>query len=141
MLMIAEEQTAGATAPGYGLLDQAQAYIELHLDEPTLDQTLVARELSVSTRTLARAFQASGTSVATWIRHRRLDHCLEELVDGPQRDTPVAVVGARWGILDATHFSRIFRSRFGVTPSEARSASGGSPHLLPRPAELLGNAN
>jgi len=37
-------------------------------------------------------------------------------------DRPVAAIAARWGFVDAAHFSRAFKTAFGISPSEYRAA-------------------
>jgi transcriptional regulator GlxA family with amidase domain len=33
---------------------------------------------------------------------------------------PVSAIAARWGILNAAHFSRVFRDTYGLAPAEYR---------------------
>nr|WP_274389000.1 AraC family transcriptional regulator [Streptomyces cavernae] len=37
------------------------------------------------------------------------------------RETTIADVAHRWGLPSQAHFARLFRARFGLTPSEARA--------------------
>ncbi|HEY9356088.1 MAG TPA: helix-turn-helix transcriptional regulator, partial [Arthrobacter sp.] len=74
----------------------------------------------ISTRHLHNVFHESGTTVATWIRSQRLDGARRELRDPLLAGKPVGAVAARWGFLDAAHFSRTFRDAFGVSPSDWR---------------------
>jgi hypothetical protein len=71
-------------------------------------------------RYLYRIFEAEQTTVGSWIRSRRLDHCRRDLTDPTLPDRPVSAVGARWGFVDATHFTRAFKTEYGVTPGEYR---------------------
>jgi AraC-like DNA-binding protein len=74
----------------------------------------------VSIRYLHRLFETQQTTVADWIRRRRLDRCRRDLVDPALRDLPVNAIAARWGLLNAAHFSRTFRAAYGVPPVEYR---------------------
>ncbi len=102
------------------LLARIRRYIEANLGNPDLSPAEIAAAHYVSTRHLHNIFAASGTTVASWIRARRLDHCRRDLRDPILADRPVGSIAARWGFLDAAHFSRIFRSSFGVPPSSYR---------------------
>jgi AraC-like DNA-binding protein len=110
---------------------EARRHIEARLADPELGQEQIAEALNVSTRTLYRAFRAYDTTVSEWIRTRRLEQCRTDLEDERLDHVPVSVIAARWGLTDAAHFSRIFKSEFGVSPkcyrataSEALSGRG-----------------
>ncbi|MGY4099347.1 AraC-like ligand-binding domain-containing protein [Nocardia sp. R16R-3T] len=100
------------------------AFIEEHLPDPDLDVAMVARAHHVSVRHLQKIFEASGSTAGGWIRERRLEQCRRDLLAGRHRHLPVAAIGARWGFPDSAHFSRVFKSHFGVTPGQYRSAAG-----------------
>ncbi len=93
-----------------GLLALAKEYIEAHLGDIDLGPDRIAGHANVSTRTLHRLFEGEGSTVRGWIRARRLEHCRVELGDSAWSDLPVSAVGARWGLWDAAHFSRLFKA-------------------------------
>jgi AraC-like DNA-binding protein len=109
------------------LLRRIQAFIDEHVDDPDLCPAQLAEAHHISLRYLHKLFQAHDATVARWILHRRLERCRRELLDPAQRDRPVSAIAARWGIPDATHFSRAFRAAYGTTPGEYRRAYGWSP--------------
>jgi AraC-like DNA-binding protein len=80
-------------------------------------------------------FEAEGTTVSAWIRERRLECCRIELIATDLADQSVSEIGTRWGFWDAAHFSRLFKSRFGVSPSAYRSASL-EPHKLEETSQI-----
>lgn len=104
------------------LLAQAQEFIERRLDDPRLSPALVAAAHHVAPRTLDRIFQASGLSVASWIRSQRLERCRRELINPANFGTPLSAIATRFGFTDASHFSRSFSAEFGVPPSAYRQA-------------------
>lgn len=55
------------------LTQAAKVLADRRLTDPELSPAMLARELNVSVRTLQRAFTLVGESVATYIRHRRLE--------------------------------------------------------------------
>jgi AraC-like DNA-binding protein len=102
------------------LLLQTLAFIERHLCDPCLSPGAVASAHHISTRYLHKLFQAEGTTVSAWIRRRRLEHCRRDLRDPAHAQRSVSAIGARWGLPDASHFSRLFRAAFGVSPRDYR---------------------
>ncbi|MFG3423312.1 helix-turn-helix domain-containing protein [Micromonospora sp. NPDC049460] len=105
------------------LLFQVKAFIEQHLGNTDLTPAVIAAAHHVSLRQLYRLFAPEQTSVGAWIRQRRLDRCRKDLADPAQSGLTVGVVGARWGLPDSAHFSRLFRAAFGVPPSDYRRRS------------------
>lgn len=97
-------------------------YIEANLSDPGLSPASIAAAHFISTRHLHNLFHESGTTVAGFIRSQRLDGARRDLRDPLHAGLPVGAVAARWGFLDAAHFSRTFRDAFGVPPSDWRRA-------------------
>lgn len=105
------------------LLRRVKAFIDARLADPELTPEQVAVANHVSTRQLYRLFETEGTTVARWIRDRRLERCRRDLIaDGV--GVGVGVVGARWGMPDSSYFSRVFRQTYGCPPREYRRAAG-----------------
>lgn len=102
---------------------EARRHIEARLADPELGQEQIAVALNVSTRTLYRAFHAHAITVSEWIRSRRLEQCRADLGDERLDHIPVSAIAARWGLVDAAHFSRIFKSEFGLSPKCFRAGS------------------
>jgi AraC-like DNA-binding protein len=107
------------------LMTQINAYIEAHLGEADLAPAQIAAAHHISLRQLHKLFHASGTTVAGWIRQRRLEHCEHDLRDPRWLGRPVAAIGARWGYPDAAHFSRLFKTAYGLCPRDHRASAGG----------------
>ena len=98
-------------------------YIEANLSDPQLSPASIAAAHFISTRHLHNVFHESGTTVASWIRSQRLDGARRELRDPLHAGKSVGAVAARWGFLDAAHFSRIFRDAVGMSPTDWRRAA------------------
>jgi AraC-like DNA-binding protein len=138
---IAEQASQAGSLPAESreqtLLLRIHAFIEQHLGDADLAPGLVAAAHYISVRYLYRLFEAQGTTVAAWIRHRRLERCRADLADPAWRTAPVSAVAARWGLPDSAHFSRLFRRTYGLPPAEYRRA-----RLAPGPdAGCAGNVN
>ncbi|MEO3803295.1 helix-turn-helix domain-containing protein [Nonomuraea sp. B1E8] len=102
------------------LLLRVRAFIEERLGQVDLDPAAVAAAHHISVRYLHRLFEQEHTTVAAYIRQRRLERCRADLADAAMRDLSVSSVGARWGLPDSAHFSRLFRRAYGVPPAEYR---------------------
>jgi AraC-like DNA-binding protein len=112
------------------LQTQIHQYIECHLGDPELAPQSIAAAHYISVRYLQKLFQSQGATVNGWIRDRRLDRCKSDLVDPRYSDRSIGAIGARWNLCPASYFSRVFRARYGLTPSEVRTKAG-LPESLP----------
>jgi AraC-like DNA-binding protein len=104
---------------GLTLFDRVVAYIEQAFDNPDLSPASVAVALRISVRYLHLLFAQRGHTTAGWIRERRLAFCREALanIDSGLSVTDVALQA---GFTDPSHFSRVFRHRFGMAPNQYR---------------------
>jgi AraC-like DNA-binding protein len=112
-----------AAVPGAwerALLHRIYALIEQQLADPGLSPRSIAAALHISLRYVHRLFEAEPATVSDWIRRRRLQRCCQDLRDPAQHSRPVAAIGAHWGFLSASHFSRVFREAYGIPPAEFR---------------------
>lgn len=106
--------TAGELVAG------VRAHVDDRLADPELSPASIAAAHHISVRYLHRLFAQEGTTVGTWIRHRRLEESRRELTrPGPASPT-IAAVANRWGFVSASHFSRAFRQTYGMAPHEWR---------------------
>ncbi|MGX4736176.1 helix-turn-helix domain-containing protein [Kitasatospora griseola] len=113
-----DEDAPGRSGGSAALLTRIRAHIERTLTRPDLSPESVARAHCISVRYLHKLFQQDGTTVGQWIRHRRLEACRQELDRPPHRRVPVAVVAGRFGFASPSHFSRVFREAYGLTPTQ-----------------------
>jgi AraC-like DNA-binding protein len=104
------------------LLSSVQSFIEQRLGDPGLSPPTIAAAHHISLRHLHKLFEGHEATVGGWIRARRLERSRQDLRDPALSDWPVSAIAARWGLLDATHFSRVFRAAYGVPPAEYRAS-------------------
>ncbi|MBO9547787.1 helix-turn-helix domain-containing protein [Caulobacter sp.] len=93
-------------------------FIDANLHDPDLGAELLCRRFGVSRASLYRLFAPLG-GVSEHIRNRRLRRVFEALSD-PTQSQGMAQVAERYGFTVWSSFSRAFKSRFGMTPGEAR---------------------
>ncbi|MEL6186977.1 MAG: helix-turn-helix domain-containing protein, partial [Myxococcota bacterium] len=110
--VIGPERTPAA-APE--LFDRALALIKTHLSDPDVSPERLAGALQVKRRTLDAAFAGRGESVMKTVWDQRLDRAAELLAGGTTRS--VTDVALALGFSSLPHFSRVFKKRFGVSPS------------------------
>ncbi|MGY1604207.1 helix-turn-helix domain-containing protein [Geodermatophilus sp. SYSU D00815] len=123
LLDLVQVMASGQQSPGSASrLLAAKAWITEHLQEPGLCTDAVARALGVTPRHLNRAFATEGTTVAQYIKGRRLDCARVDLEAASMADYRIADIASRWGFASQAHFTQLFRARFGRTPSEVRAS-------------------
>lgn len=103
------------------LLQEIRAYIDENLSDPNLSPGAIAAANFISTRHLHGIFKSEGVTVSAWIRSLRLEHCRRDLLDPVYMNKPVSAIAVRWGFVDPSHFSRLFRATFGEAPTDFRS--------------------
>lgn len=113
---------SGREHHGRELYSRILTFIENHLAEPTLGPLRIASAAGISVRHLHRLFAVQGQSVAEWIRQRRLQECRSDLIDVRLRDRTITEIAFFWGFSDSAHFSRSFRTQFGLTPRAFRAS-------------------
>jgi AraC family transcriptional regulator, positive regulator of tynA and feaB len=125
------ELPTGRAAERAALRAEIRRYVRTHLQDSGLGPTTIARAFAMSVRALHALFEDGDESVAVMVRNERLQRCLEDLQR--RNGGSVTDIAFRWGFCDAAHFSRVFKRKFGVTPSEVRhmSLSGASLTALP----------
>ncbi|MEU0469779.1 helix-turn-helix domain-containing protein [Amycolatopsis sp. NPDC006131] len=116
-LFSAAAQHDSAPAP----LALMEAWIERHLASGEVTPAAIAAAHGMSVRSVYRVFAEAGTTVAAFVRDRRLARARRELATGAD---PIADIALRWGFADASHFTRAFRARYGCTPRDHRAGAG-----------------
>jgi AraC family transcriptional regulator, positive regulator of tynA and feaB len=106
--------------------EQVRTYIESHLHDPALTPARLAAAVHLSTRRLHQLFEADGETVGAYILRRRLEECARAFADPRQRGRTVTEIAFLHGFNNASHFGRVFRERFALSPSEFRSKSAGA---------------
>ena len=110
----------GASADA--LVWRTRELISQQLDNAALCPTSLASQLHVSLRRLQEVFQVQGTTLTSSIWDMRLDFARGLLLAAPNQRESVSTIAYRAGFSDLAHFSRRFKQRYGLSPSEFRAA-------------------
>ena len=105
------------------LLTRVRAYVRQHLADPDLGPAMIASVHNVSVRHLYGVCSAAGFSLEQWIISERLAGARLDLLSTESRHRPIAAIARRWGFRDATHFTRRFKARYGMLPSQWRRSA------------------
>ncbi len=97
------------------------SYIHAHLYDSDLSPAHIARACRITTRYLHYLFSDGDETVARYILGRRLEASSQALLADSQRGRTVTAIAFDHGFNSATHFGRVFRAHFGVTPREYRA--------------------
>ena len=101
-------------------LNAALEEIAKRFDEPGLGVAAVAQRQGISPRYLQRLIETTGTSFTARVTELRLQRAFTLLTETPDGKGRVSDIALQVGFSDISHFNRLFRSRFGDTPSGVR---------------------
>ncbi|MCW5667974.1 MAG: helix-turn-helix domain-containing protein [Piscinibacter sp.] len=107
------------------LRERIKQHVAQHLADPALTVDQIARALNCSRRQLYNAFAEEPDGVAGYILARRLEACRRVLADRAQQHRSLTDVALGLGFQNMAHFSRVFRTHLGLTPSDFRRQAAG----------------
>lgn len=99
-------------------LRSVKAWIEDHLCDPALSPELIAKSNGISLRYLHALFRLEGQSVSNWVWNRRIEIGHDMLLRSDHNARSLTEVAYRVGFSSSSHFSTMFRRRFGIRPSD-----------------------
>ncbi len=82
------------------------------------DKTTLARELGISLSTLKKVFWKRPQGIYEMINSLRMEQARELLYSS---DLPISEIGTLVGCHDQSHFTKLFKKTFAMTPGECRS--------------------
>ncbi len=102
-------------------LKAAFEHIAASLHDPALSLIGVASRLGISPRYLQQLLEDTGTCFTDHVHELRLQRAFALLTDPRNKARLVSGLALDCGFSDISHFNRLFRSRFGDTPSRVRA--------------------
>ncbi|MET0929481.1 MAG: helix-turn-helix domain-containing protein, partial [Aeromicrobium sp.] len=100
---------------------RVRRHIAAHLRDRDMSTESIAAAHHVSPRHLYNVMARDGLRLHEFIRQQRLEACRRELRDPARAHLAVATIGAHWGFVDPSHFGRVFKAAYGMTPHEWRT--------------------
>jgi AraC-like DNA-binding protein len=104
------------------LLQRIKDFIEINLERPDLSVTLIARRMGCSVRYVYRAFEVERLTPSDYIWDLRVQKAAAKLREAGSHAGEIAEIAFALGFSSSAHFSRAFRHRYGVSPSQWRKA-------------------
>jgi AraC-like DNA-binding protein len=101
---------------------RVRSYVDNHIRDPQLSVESIAAAMRCSTRHLQNIF-AHLEPLARYIWRIRLERCAAALRETCYLDRSVTEIAFSYGFSNASHFSRAFKARFGMSPREFRLKS------------------
>lgn len=99
-------------------------YIEANLHDTELTPSRIASACRITPRYLHHLFKDQKITVSRYILQRRLEESACALVAPAQAGASVTAIALDHGFNSPTHFGRVFRARYGVTPRDYRRLGG-----------------
>ena len=96
------------------------AIVEEQFRDPELSVASVAARLPISQRYMHKLFEQAGVHFTGHVNTLRLDAAHRDLTDPGSSSRTVADIAFAAGFSDISHFNRLFRRRFGATPTSVR---------------------
>jgi AraC-like DNA-binding protein len=122
MLAINGSGDRGRLAAERGLkaarLHAIKSHIAQHLPASDLSITAVATAHQLTERYVQRLFEADGTTFSIFVRNQRLARAYRLLNDPRQAGRAISAIAYECGFGDISHFNRMFRRLYGMSPSE-----------------------
>jgi AraC-like DNA-binding protein len=97
-------------------LHRIQTYILENLQDSNLSVGSIATANGISIRYLHTLFASNFTTVSRWVLEQRLERCRDALSARTDSKCVVKDVAFQWGFADSSHFSRVFKKRYGISP-------------------------
>lgn len=111
------ENDAAGTARA--TLQRAKMFLEENLQRPNLSPDELCKHLNLSRASVYRLFAPVG-GISNYIQERRLQRCAEDIVNPHFSSRRIYEIAYAWGFTNESHFSRVFKRRFDISPSDLR---------------------
>lgn len=100
-------------------ISRVEKFIRANLKNPDLSPDLIAESCGISKRYLHDLFKDVNGTVSQQIRDQRLVAARDRLAATP--NLAISELAYRFGFSDQAQFSRLFKAKFGMTPTEFKA--------------------
>ena len=126
-LSVGASRDAAAQAEDRGVraarLHAIKTYIASHFSDGALSVVAVAARQTVTPRYVHKLFEREGTTFSAYLLACRLEFAHRMLTDRRMFTRSITSIAFDAGFSDLSHFNRMFRRRYGATPTEVRGAA------------------
>ncbi|MGY3453278.1 AraC-like ligand-binding domain-containing protein [Bradyrhizobium sp. USDA 4353] len=116
-------QPLPASSHRAALLYRIKAHVRARLSNADLSLQQAARELGLSTRYVNDLFSDEETSFQRYVLAERLKQCHRDIGSPALAHRQISEIAFSWGFNDLSHFGRVFREQFGLSPREWRRSA------------------
>jgi len=124
-VMMGATRASAAIAQERGIaaarLNAVKRDIDRNLAEASLSVDALALRHSCTSRSIQRLFEAEGTTLTEYVLAQRLGRAYRLLADPRRRAGKISAVAFDCGFGDVSYFNRMFRRRYGASPSDVRA--------------------
>jgi AraC-like DNA-binding protein len=133
----AETAERARTVIDQTMRQRIQRHIAAHLDSPALQAEALCSQFRISRSQLYRLFESLG-GVAHYIQEQRVTRACAELCNPAHDHRRIYEIAFALGFSSEAHFSRVFRSTFGLSPSDVRGRAQATrvDARRPEPADI-----
>ncbi|KPF94732.1 AraC family transcriptional regulator [Rhodopseudomonas sp. AAP120] len=111
-----------ATSHRSAMLHRLKVHIQGRLHDPDLSAAGAAAALGISPRYVSDLFADDATSFQRYVLAQRLERCARDLASPQQARRQIGEIAFAWGFNDLSHFGRVFRERYGLSPRDFRQS-------------------
>jgi AraC-like DNA-binding protein len=123
-LALGATRDASEMARGRGLraarLSAIKGDILGRLEQEGMTVTDIAKRRGVTPRYVQMLFESDGTTFSEYVLEQRLARAYRMLTEPGRDNWKVSTIAFEVGFGNLSYFNRVFRNRFGITPSDAR---------------------
>lgn len=103
-------------------LQDVLRYIDVHVSDPKLNISAVAKGCGISPRYLSLLLKLHGTPFSTLVWDKRLKIAHDWLIHSKPGDASISQIAYRVGFKSPAHFSRMFKRTFKMNPRRYRAS-------------------
>ncbi|WP_426407539.1 helix-turn-helix domain-containing protein [Bradyrhizobium ganzhouense] len=126
LAMALSERLGGTSLPSSthrsALLYRLKAHIRTRLADPDLSLAETAAALGISSRYVNDLLADEDTSFQRHVLAERLAQCKRDLASPVLAQRHISEIAFAWGFNDLSHFGRVFREHFGMSPRDFRQS-------------------
>ena len=109
----------GPTVGQSAIINRIKNYVLENIADPELSPAKVAESTGITVSYLHKVYRQERTTLMQYVFSERLERCRSDIAKFG-RSANVSQIAFSWGFNDASHFTRSFRKKFGLSPREYR---------------------